>query len=230
MFQNSITMKKILFSTIILTSLIITTDAQDNPNGFRMSANVSTIFGPPKAYVPVDQFNGAYAGPDTEKTTIDLSSQAALGGGATVGYDFHRNFGMLLSYQYLGRHIITGNDCHISVLGGKLVTNSWSLIGEGRIPVVDKLDFTARLGLSLISNKLSVYQRELWEGSAIISDNDRHIIKENHWGINYGLGILYHLNENMDIEGGFEATSHFKQRHIQNMYTVRFYVGASYKF
>ncbi len=223
-------MKKILlFISIFITSSTVA-GAQGALKGFRVGINANTVFGPNLIYIPIDRLNGAYAGPDSSKMSLHFKTESTMGFGATTGYDFHQNFGLLLSYQYLGRRPITGTDNYPLTIFGKLVTTSWSLSGEGRLPLGSSLDLTARLGFSIISNRLSIYQGGLYHGRPILSDTDIHTIKENHWGLNYGFGFLYHFNESMDIEGGVESISQFRQRNIQNTMNIRFYVGMSYKF
>jgi len=225
-------MKKILVLGSVLGTIAITAGVQASDlKGFRIGVNLNSVSGASKVSVPVAYLNEntVAAGGDVEKTSFGFSSRSALGLGATVGYDFHRNFGAVFSYLYSGSLPIIGGDGQAANVRGNLKAHVFSLSGEGRLPVAESLDLTARLGLSMIRNTLSVRQTQ---GSVINLFPDYNIrrVKETQWGVNYGVGAQYHINECTDLNLGVEAITPWNGRKIKKTQYNRVHAGVSYKF
>ncbi len=224
-------MKKILLLAGVMATATAMAEGTDSLKGFRAGVNLNTVYAASNVAVATSKFNGSTIanGGDASKASFMFNQRPILGIGATVGYDFHRNFGLLFAYQYLGRRSVSGSDGTATTARGSLVADAWSLTGEGRLALVSALDLTARLGISMISNRLSVSRGDANSGS-IFRDGSTYNIKATQWGLNYGLGFQYHINECTDIDAGVEAITPFTQSSISGTYYTRFYVGASYKF
>lgn len=226
-------MKKTLLLASALSAAAMTAGATDSLKGFRIGANLSAVSGANSVSVPVSKLNeNTFAnGGDVGRSIFKFNGRPVLGLGLTVGYDFHKNFGLLFGYQFLGRRSITGEAGQgAGYARGSLATDAWALTAEGRLPLVDKLDLTARLGFTLLSNKLSVRRGNILQGQSLFPDGNTRNVKETQWGTNYGLGGLYHVNDCTDVEFGWEAITPWSGNNLQGTHYNRFYVGAHYKF
>jgi len=122
---------------------------------------------------------------DTGTSVMKVKDDSGIGGRVFVGYDFTKNWAAELGYMYFGSKTkLKVNDTTY----GDVTTQAFDLVGKGKIPIVDKFDIYAKLGIGYLMSK----GLQHFGGNTLFTKD-----KQNNISGVVGFGVDYYFMPNL---------------------------------
>ncbi|CAL7959544.1 Outer membrane protein [Gammaproteobacteria bacterium] len=159
------------------------------------------------------------------KQSFSTNNDSGFVGRAFLGYDLNKYFAAEFGYSYFFNQTkIT----RIAVNDYKINTQSFDLVGKGKLPILDKFSLFAKFGIGcLLSNVRAQTSPETMSGFA----NNR-----TAFNVVYGIGADYNFTPNiianiewLRVNGKLKWVNNSDLSKLQR-YTDAFMIGLRYKF